>query len=40
MAIMGVNIQLHLVAGVALVVAYIAVLVIQAVAPGVPLFVR
>jgi 1,4-dihydroxy-2-naphthoate octaprenyltransferase len=40
MAIMGVNIQLHLVAGVALVVAYVAVLVIQAVAPGVPLFLR
>jgi 1,4-dihydroxy-2-naphthoate polyprenyltransferase len=38
MAIMGVNIQLHLVAGVALVVAYVAVLVIHAVAPGVPLF--
>ena len=40
MAIMGVNIQLHLVAGVALVVAYVAVLVVQAVAPGVPLFLR
>ena len=40
MAIMGVNIQLHLVAGVALVGAYLAVLVIQAVAPGVPLFLR
>jgi 1,4-dihydroxy-2-naphthoate octaprenyltransferase len=40
MAIMGVNIQLHLVAGVALVGAYLAVLVIKAVAPGVPLFLR
>jgi 1,4-dihydroxy-2-naphthoate octaprenyltransferase len=40
MAIMGVNIQVHLVAGVALVVAYVAVLVIHAVAPGVPLFLR
>ena len=40
MAIMGVNIQLHLVAGVALVAAYLIVLVVQAVAPSVPLFVR
>jgi 1,4-dihydroxy-2-naphthoate octaprenyltransferase len=38
MAIMGVNIQLHLVAGLALVAAYLAVLAIQAVAPSVPLF--
>jgi 1,4-dihydroxy-2-naphthoate polyprenyltransferase len=40
MAIMGVNIQLHLVAGLALVAAYLAVLAIQAVAPSVPLFLR
>jgi hypothetical protein len=38
MAIMGVNIQLHLVAGLALVAAYLAVLAIHAVAPSVPLF--
>ena len=38
MAIMGVNIKLHLVAGLALVAAYLVVLVIQAVAPSVPLF--
>jgi 1,4-dihydroxy-2-naphthoate octaprenyltransferase len=38
MAIMGVNIQLHLVAGLALVAAYLVVLAIQAFAPGVPLF--
>ena len=40
MAIMGVNIQLHLAAGVALVAAYLVVLMIRAVAPSVPLFVR
>ena len=38
MAIMGVNIQLHLVAGLALAAAYVAVLALQAVAPSVPLF--
>ena len=38
MAIMGVNIKLHLVAGLALVAAYLVVLVVQAVAPSVPLF--
>ena len=38
MAIMGVNIQLHLVAGIALVAAYLVVLAVQAVAPSVPLF--
>jgi 1,4-dihydroxy-2-naphthoate octaprenyltransferase len=38
MAIMGVNIQLHLVAGLALVAAYLVVLAVHAVAPSVPLF--
>ena len=38
MAIMNVNIQLHLVAGLALVAAYVAVLALQAVAPDVPVF--
>jgi 1,4-dihydroxy-2-naphthoate octaprenyltransferase len=38
MAIMGVNIQLHLVAGIALVAAYLVVLAVQALAPSVPLF--
>jgi len=38
MAIMGVNIQLHLVAGLALVAAYLVVLALHAVAPSVPLF--
>jgi 1,4-dihydroxy-2-naphthoate polyprenyltransferase len=40
MAIMGVNIRLHLVAGGLLLVAYVLVLAAGAVAPGVPLFVR
>jgi 1,4-dihydroxy-2-naphthoate octaprenyltransferase len=40
MAIMGVNIQLHLVVGLAMLAAYLVVLVIQAFAPTVPLFVR
>ncbi|HEY7524965.1 MAG TPA: prenyltransferase [Candidatus Limnocylindrales bacterium] len=40
MAIMGVNIRLHLVVGVLLLVAYAAVLVAGAVAPGLPLFLR
>jgi 1,4-dihydroxy-2-naphthoate polyprenyltransferase len=39
MAIMGVNIQVHLYFGVLLLVAYVAVLVAHALAPGVPLFV-
>ena len=38
MAVMGVNIKLHLVAGLALVAAYLVVLAVQAVAPSVPLF--
>jgi 1,4-dihydroxy-2-naphthoate polyprenyltransferase len=38
MAIMGVNIRLHLMAGLALVAGYLVVLVVQAVAPSVPLF--
>ena len=38
MAIMNVNIQLHMVAGLALVAAYLAVLALQAVAPDVPVF--
>jgi 1,4-dihydroxy-2-naphthoate octaprenyltransferase len=39
MAIMGVNIQVHLYFGVLLLAAYAAVLLAQAFAPGVPLFV-
>lgn len=39
MAVMGVNIRLHLYAGLLLVAAYALVLVAQALAPGVPLFV-
>jgi 1,4-dihydroxy-2-naphthoate polyprenyltransferase len=38
MAIMGVNIQLHLFVGLALLAAYAIVLIVAAVAPGVPLF--
>jgi 1,4-dihydroxy-2-naphthoate octaprenyltransferase len=40
MAIMGVNIKLHLVVGIALLVGYVVVLVVQAFAPSIPLFVR
>jgi 1,4-dihydroxy-2-naphthoate octaprenyltransferase len=40
MAIMGVNIRLHLVAGALLLIAYVVVLVAGAIAPDVPLFVR
>jgi 1,4-dihydroxy-2-naphthoate polyprenyltransferase len=40
MAIMGVNIRLHLVAGALLLLAYVAVLIAGALAPGVPLFIR
>ena len=40
MAVMGVNIKLHLYAGVLLFAAYLVVLVVAAVAPGLPLFVR
>ena len=40
MSIMGVNIRLHLVAGVLLLLAYVVVLVAGAFAPGVPLFLR
>ena len=40
MAVMGVNIKLHLFAGLLLLGAYTAVLVIQAVAPQVSLFIR
>jgi 1,4-dihydroxy-2-naphthoate octaprenyltransferase len=39
MAVMGVNIRLHLYAGLLLAAAYVVVLVAQALAPGVPLFV-
>jgi 1,4-dihydroxy-2-naphthoate polyprenyltransferase len=39
MAIMGVNIRLHLVAGLALVAAYLVVLAVHAFAPSVPLFI-
>ena len=39
MAVMAVNIKLHLYAGLLLVAGYLLVLVAQAVAPGVPLFV-
>jgi 1,4-dihydroxy-2-naphthoate octaprenyltransferase len=40
MSIMAVNIQVHLYAGVLLLAAYVIVLVLGAMAPGVPLFVR
>ena len=40
MAIMGVNIKLHLYVGVGLLVAYAAVLIANAVAPDLPLFIR
>ena len=40
MAIMAVNIQVHLLAGLLLLAAYLAVIVVGAVAPGVPLFLR
>ena len=40
MAVMGVNIKLHLVVGLALLAGYAVVLVVQAFAPSVPLFVR
>ena len=40
MAVMGVNIKLHLVVGMALLAAYLVVLVVEAFAPSVPLFVR
>jgi 1,4-dihydroxy-2-naphthoate octaprenyltransferase len=40
MAVMAVNIQLHLAAGVLLLAGYVVVIVVQALAPGVPLFVR
>ena len=39
MAIMGVNVQLHLRAGLLLLAAYVVVLILGAVAPGVPLFI-
>jgi len=39
MAVMGVNIRLHLYAGLLLVAAYVVVLIAQAIAPGLPLFV-
>ncbi len=40
MAVMGLNVKLHLYAGLLLVAAYLVVLAAQAFAPGVPLFVR
>jgi 1,4-dihydroxy-2-naphthoate octaprenyltransferase len=40
MAVMGVNIKLHLYAGLLLAGAYVVVLLAQALAPGVPLFLR
>jgi 1,4-dihydroxy-2-naphthoate polyprenyltransferase len=40
MAVMGVNIRLHLFVGVLMLAAYVAVLVVRAVAPEVPLFLR
>ena len=40
MAVMAVNIQVHLFAGVLLLAAYVIVLVVGALAPGVPLFIR
>ena len=39
MAVMGVNIRLHMMVGLALLAGYGAVLVLQAVAPGVPVFI-
>ncbi len=39
MAIMGVNVQLHLLAGLLLLAAYVIVLIVGAVAPGVDLFI-
>jgi 1,4-dihydroxy-2-naphthoate polyprenyltransferase len=40
MAVMAVNIRLHLVVGVVLLLAYVAVIVASAIAPGAPLFLR
>jgi 1,4-dihydroxy-2-naphthoate octaprenyltransferase len=40
MAVMAVNIQVHLFAGILLLVGYVIVLVVSALAPGVPLFIR
>lgn len=40
MAVMATNIQVHLLAGVLLLVAYLLVIVLQAIAPGVPVFIR
>jgi 1,4-dihydroxy-2-naphthoate octaprenyltransferase len=40
MAVMAVNIQLHLIVGVLLLAAYLAVIVVGALAPGLPLFLR
>ena len=40
MAVMAVNIQVHLFAGILLLAAYLIVLVVGTVAPGVPLFIR
>jgi 1,4-dihydroxy-2-naphthoate octaprenyltransferase len=40
MAVMAVNIQVHLFAGVLLLAAYLIVLVVGALAPGVPMFIR
>jgi hypothetical protein len=40
MAVMGVNVKLHLLAGLLLLAGYAVVLVLGAVAPGVNLFVR
>jgi 1,4-dihydroxy-2-naphthoate polyprenyltransferase len=40
MAVMATNIQVHLFAGVLLLAAYVIVLVLGALAPGVPLFIR
>ena len=39
MAVMGVNVQLHLAAGALLLVAYVIVIAAMALAPGVDLFV-
>ena len=40
MAIMGVNIRLHLYAGMAMLLAYVVVLIAGAVAPDLPLFLN
>ena len=40
MSVMAVNIRLHLIVGAVLLLAYVAVIVVSAIAPGTPLFLR